>query len=64
MKQHKDCNFSFAGLKTQVRHAIESRKMYAGDLAINFAIFFNGTFDLRNAGMICISILVHSHMFG
>lgn len=28
MKQHKDCNFSYAGLKTQVRLAIESRKMY------------------------------------
>lgn len=27
MKQHKDCNFSYAGLKTQVRLAIESRKM-------------------------------------
>ncbi|RVW63488.1 putative tRNA N6-adenosine threonylcarbamoyltransferase, mitochondrial [Vitis vinifera] len=29
MKQHKDCNFSYAGLKTQVRLAIESRNMYA-----------------------------------
>lgn len=28
MKQHKDCNFSYAGLKTQVKLAIESRKMY------------------------------------
>lgn len=27
MRQHKDCNFSYAGLKTQVRLAIESRKM-------------------------------------
>ncbi|PKI70416.1 hypothetical protein CRG98_009191 [Punica granatum] len=27
MKQHKDCNFSYAGLKTQVRLAIESKKM-------------------------------------
>ncbi|GJN32097.1 hypothetical protein PR202_gb20571 [Eleusine coracana subsp. coracana] len=25
MRQHKDCNFSYAGLKTQVRLAIESR---------------------------------------
>lgn len=29
MKQHKDCNFSYAGLKTQVRLAIESRKVNA-----------------------------------
>ncbi|KAF2949758.1 hypothetical protein DAI22_01g135000 [Oryza sativa Japonica Group] len=28
MRQHKDCNFSYAGLKTQVRLAIESRNMY------------------------------------
>lgn len=28
MKQHKDCNFSYAGLKTQVRLAIESKNMY------------------------------------
>lgn len=28
MKQHKDCNFSYAGLKTQVRLAIESQNMY------------------------------------
>lgn len=28
MKQHKDCNFSYAGLKTQVRLTIESRNMY------------------------------------
>ncbi|KAF8413026.1 hypothetical protein HHK36_001000 [Tetracentron sinense] len=27
MKQHKDCNFSYAGLKTQVRLTIESRNM-------------------------------------
>ncbi|KOM29798.1 hypothetical protein LR48_Vigan805s000300 [Vigna angularis] len=27
MKQHKDYNFSYAGLKTQVRLAIESKKM-------------------------------------
>ncbi|KAJ8466285.1 hypothetical protein OPV22_028837 [Ensete ventricosum] len=27
MRQHKDCNFSYAGLKTQVRLAIESRKI-------------------------------------
>lgn len=27
MKQHKDCNFSYAGLKTQVRLAIKSKKM-------------------------------------
>ncbi|KAL3814927.1 hypothetical protein ACJIZ3_016195 [Penstemon smallii] len=30
MKQHKDCNFSYAGLKTQVRLAIESRNIDAG----------------------------------
>ncbi|PSS21574.1 TRNA N6-adenosine threonylcarbamoyltransferase [Actinidia chinensis var. chinensis] len=29
MKQHKDCNFSFAGLKTQVRLAIESKNINA-----------------------------------
>ncbi|XP_010264174.1 PREDICTED: probable tRNA N6-adenosine threonylcarbamoyltransferase, mitochondrial isoform X2 [Nelumbo nucifera] len=29
MKQHKDCNFSYAGLKTQVRLAIESKKVKA-----------------------------------
>ncbi|KAJ6851386.1 putative tRNA N6-adenosine threonylcarbamoyltransferase, mitochondrial [Iris pallida] len=27
MRQHKDCNFSYAGLKTQVRMAIESRNI-------------------------------------
>ncbi|KAH9733112.1 putative tRNA N6-adenosine threonylcarbamoyltransferase [Citrus sinensis] len=27
MKQHKDCNFSYAGLKTQVRLAIESKNI-------------------------------------
>ncbi|XP_042395494.1 probable tRNA N6-adenosine threonylcarbamoyltransferase, mitochondrial isoform X3 [Zingiber officinale] len=30
MKQHKDCNFSYAGLKTQVRLAMESRKISPG----------------------------------
>nr|XP_043624522.1 probable tRNA N6-adenosine threonylcarbamoyltransferase, mitochondrial [Erigeron canadensis] len=30
MKQHKDCNFSYAGLKTQVKLAIESKKIDAG----------------------------------
>ncbi|XP_076942694.1 putative tRNA N6-adenosine threonylcarbamoyltransferase, mitochondrial [Bidens hawaiensis] len=30
MKQHKDCNFSYAGLKTQVKLAIESEKIDAG----------------------------------
>ncbi|XP_077235496.1 glycoprotease 1 [Tasmannia lanceolata] len=29
MKQHKDCNFSYAGLKTQVRMAIESKNINA-----------------------------------
>ncbi|KAJ4727144.1 O-sialoglycoprotein endopeptidase [Melia azedarach] len=29
MQQHKDCNFSYAGLKTQVRLAIESRNIDA-----------------------------------
>lgn len=28
MKQHKDCNFSYAGLKTQVKLAIASRNVY------------------------------------
>nr|GLL40712.1 probable tRNA N6-adenosine threonylcarbamoyltransferase, mitochondrial [Ipomoea trifida] len=30
MKQHKDCNFSYAGLKTQVRLAIEAKNINAG----------------------------------
>ncbi|PWA67123.1 glycoprotease 1 [Artemisia annua] len=30
MKQHKDCNFSYAGLKTQVKLAIESKNINAG----------------------------------
>ncbi|KAI3743791.1 hypothetical protein L1987_56858 [Smallanthus sonchifolius] len=30
MKQHKDCNFSYAGLKTQVKLAIESKNIDAG----------------------------------
>ncbi|XP_075510873.1 putative tRNA N6-adenosine threonylcarbamoyltransferase, mitochondrial isoform X2 [Primulina tabacum] len=30
MKQHKDCNFSYAGLKTQVRLAIESKSIDSG----------------------------------
>ncbi|XP_059318257.1 probable tRNA N6-adenosine threonylcarbamoyltransferase, mitochondrial isoform X2 [Lycium ferocissimum] len=29
MKQHKDCNFSYAGLKTQVRLAIEAKRINA-----------------------------------
>ncbi|KAL2553025.1 putative tRNA N6-adenosine threonylcarbamoyltransferase [Forsythia ovata] len=32
MKQHKDCNFSYAGLKTQVRLAIESGNINPGIL--------------------------------
>ncbi|KAM1063562.1 hypothetical protein FF1_027696 [Malus domestica] len=38
MKQHKDCNFSYAGLKTQVRLAIESKNidLWSAILAINF----------------------------
>lgn len=35
MKQHKDCNFSYAGLKTQVRLAIESKNMYALQIHLN-----------------------------
>ena len=34
MKQHKDCNFSYAGLKTQVRLAIESKNMYVANVKI------------------------------
>ncbi|KAL4585863.1 hypothetical protein LXL04_010490 [Taraxacum kok-saghyz] len=30
MKQHKDCNFSYAGLKTQVKLAIESKNIDGG----------------------------------
>ncbi|KAG2597070.1 probable tRNA N6-adenosine threonylcarbamoyltransferase, mitochondrial isoform X2 [Panicum virgatum] len=36
MRQHKDCNFSYAGLKTQVRLAIES-KNFADDIPISSA---------------------------
>ncbi|XP_050236642.1 probable tRNA N6-adenosine threonylcarbamoyltransferase, mitochondrial [Mercurialis annua] len=36
MQQHKDCNFSYAGLKTQVRLAIESRNINA-DIPISVA---------------------------
>ncbi|KAL4188269.1 hypothetical protein AMTRI_Chr09g23060 [Amborella trichopoda] len=35
MKQHKDCNFSYAGLKTQVRMAIESRNINTEKNAIS-----------------------------
>eukprot|EP00252_Welwitschia_mirabilis_P011897 TRINITY_DN2645_c0_g1_i1.p1 TRINITY_DN2645_c0_g1~~TRINITY_DN2645_c0_g1_i1.p1 ORF type:complete len:497 (-),score=91.07 TRINITY_DN2645_c0_g1_i1:164-1654(-) len=35
MQQHKDCNFSFAGLKTQGRLAIASRTIDAGKVTIN-----------------------------
>ncbi|VAI28128.1 unnamed protein product [Triticum turgidum subsp. durum] len=35
MRQHKDCNFSYAGLKTQVRLTIESRNLY--EYAIPFS---------------------------
>ncbi|XP_071741496.1 probable tRNA N6-adenosine threonylcarbamoyltransferase, mitochondrial [Rutidosis leptorrhynchoides] len=34
MKQHKDCNFSYAGLKTQVKLSIESKHI---DAAIQFS---------------------------
>jgi hypothetical protein len=34
MRQHKDCNFSYAGLKTQVRLAIESRYLYGCTLIL------------------------------
>ncbi|KAM0872342.1 hypothetical protein ACQ4PT_038780 [Festuca glaucescens] len=37
MRQHKDCNFSYAGLKTQVRLAIESRNMCTDDIPISSA---------------------------
>ncbi|KAG2588220.1 hypothetical protein PVAP13_5NG196000 [Panicum virgatum] len=36
MRQHKDCNFSYAGLKTQVRLAIES-KNFTDDIPISSA---------------------------
>ncbi|GAV78651.1 Peptidase_M22 domain-containing protein [Cephalotus follicularis] len=38
MRQHKDCNFSYAGLKTQVRLAIESRNINA-EIPISSASF-------------------------
>uniref|UniRef100_A0A0E0FC91 N(6)-L-threonylcarbamoyladenine synthase n=1 Tax=Oryza meridionalis TaxID=40149 RepID=A0A0E0FC91_9ORYZ len=37
MRQHKDCNFSYAGLKTQVRLAIESRNISTDDVPISSA---------------------------
>ncbi|CAL9078836.1 unnamed protein product [Musa textilis] len=37
MRQHKDCNFSYAGLKTQVRLAIESRKISMENNPISLA---------------------------
>uniref|UniRef100_A0A0D9UZZ3 N(6)-L-threonylcarbamoyladenine synthase n=1 Tax=Leersia perrieri TaxID=77586 RepID=A0A0D9UZZ3_9ORYZ len=37
MRQHKDCNFSYAGLKTQVRLAIESRNIPADHISISSA---------------------------
>ncbi|KAL6626313.1 hypothetical protein ACP70R_030039 [Stipagrostis hirtigluma subsp. patula] len=37
MRQHKDCNFSYAGLKTQVRLAIESRNLCTNDIPISSA---------------------------
>uniref|UniRef100_A0A0E0MV20 N(6)-L-threonylcarbamoyladenine synthase n=1 Tax=Oryza rufipogon TaxID=4529 RepID=A0A0E0MV20_ORYRU len=37
MRQHKDCNFSYAGLKTQVRLAIESRNISTDDIPISSA---------------------------
>ncbi|XP_078448051.1 glycoprotease 1 isoform X2 [Wolffia australiana] len=35
MRQHKDCNFSYAGLKTQVRLAIESTKIDMENIPIS-----------------------------
>jgi len=40
MRQHKDCNFSYAGLKTQVRLAIESRNLYEYSITFGCAVFF------------------------
>ncbi|THU44007.1 hypothetical protein C4D60_Mb02t02830 [Musa balbisiana] len=37
MRQHKDCNFSYAGLKTQVRLAIESRMISMENNPISLA---------------------------
>ncbi|KAG0500297.1 hypothetical protein HPP92_000369 [Vanilla planifolia] len=37
MRQHKDCNFSYAGLKTQVRLAIESKNICAQKNSISSA---------------------------
>uniref|UniRef100_A0A453JWH7 N(6)-L-threonylcarbamoyladenine synthase n=1 Tax=Aegilops tauschii subsp. strangulata TaxID=200361 RepID=A0A453JWH7_AEGTS len=37
MRQHKDCNFSYAGLKTPVRLAIESRNLCTDDIPISSA---------------------------
>ncbi|OAY76931.1 putative tRNA N6-adenosine threonylcarbamoyltransferase, mitochondrial [Ananas comosus] len=39
MRQHKDCNFSYAGLKTQVRMAIESRNLCVDDIPLSAATF-------------------------
>ncbi|CAO2162246.1 unnamed protein product [Urochloa humidicola] len=37
MRQHKDCNFSYAGLKTQVRLAIESKNLCTDGIPISSA---------------------------
>lgn len=39
MRQYKDCNFSYAGLKTQVRLAIESRNLCVDNNPISSASF-------------------------
>ncbi|XP_066314234.1 probable tRNA N6-adenosine threonylcarbamoyltransferase, mitochondrial isoform X2 [Miscanthus floridulus] len=38
MRQYKDCNFSYAGLKTQVRLAIESKNLCTEDVPISSAL--------------------------
>jgi hypothetical protein len=45
MRRHKDCNFSYAGLKTQVRLAIESRYLY-GCTLILFSCLLPSPFSL------------------
>lgn len=54
MKQHKDCNFSYAGLKTQVRLAMESRKMYVN---YYFTMFISISIS-------CIYIYIDRHTHG
>lgn len=57
MKQHKDCNFSYAGLKTQVRLAIESSNMYVFHLSTR-STYFHAYLSTRRFHFMSTSVLV------